>query len=276
VNDLMAVLADLAAESAQLDDLVADLSADQWQTVTTPEGWTIAHQIGHLHWTDLVSVSAMADGPAFASALATSAKNPTGFVDDAASAAALIDPADLLQVWRVGRTELAKSLSAVPAGQKISWFGPPMSPMSMATARLMETWAHGQDVAESLGVDLPKSDRVRHVCHLGVRTFSFAHAVRGETAPQVPIRVELVAPSGQLWTWGPAEAVERVTGSGWDFALLATRRRHRDDVQVVATGEHADHWLDIVQTFAGSPGNDPLPLARRRPERPKPSTQESA
>ncbi len=276
MNDLTAVLADLAAESAQLDDLVADLSADQWQTVTTPEGWTIAHQIGHLHWTDLVSVSAIVEGSAFASALAAAAANPNGFVDDAANQAALLERSKLLRAWRSRRADLAGALTSVQPGQKIRWFGPPMSPMSMATARLMETWAHGQDVAESLGVEVRRTDRVRHVCHLGVRTFAFAHAIRGETVPQAPIRVELVSPSGQLWTWGPAEAADRVAGSGWDFALLATRRRHRDDVQVVATGEHADHWLDIVQTFAGAPGNDPLPLAQRRPERPKLSTQESS
>jgi uncharacterized protein (TIGR03084 family) len=138
-----------------------------------------------------------------------------------------------------------------------------MSPVSMATARMMETWAHAFDVADAIGVRVAPSDRVKHVCHLGVRTRGFAYLVRGESDPGVEIRVELTAPSGDVWAWGPEDATERVRGSAWDFALLATRRRARVDVHVQAEGAHADHWLDIVQAFAGAPGADPLPLAQR-------------
>ena len=133
----------------------------------------------------------------------------------------------------------------------------------MATARLMETWAHSFDVFDALGLEKPQSDRVRHICHLGIRTFGYAHLVRGEAIPEVEVRVELTSPSGELWTWGPETAEQRVTGSAWDFALLATRRRHRNDVDLQAVGAAAEHWLDIAQTFAGSPGNDPVPLTER-------------
>lgn len=260
---LDAVLDDLAAESVQLDGWVAGLTPDRWKVVTTPEGWTVAHQVAHLHWTDLTSTYAIADRPAFDALILEAMENPEGYVDAAADELALQPAETLLAVWREGRGELVDALRSVPDGEKIPWFGPPMSPVSMATARLMETWAHGHDVAEGLGIEVPRTDRAKHVCHIGVRTFAFTHVMRGEEAPDVPVRVELTAPSGDLWTWGPEDAEERVTGDGWDFALLATRRRHRSDVDVTAVGEHADHWLDIVQTFAGLPGNDPLPLADR-------------
>ncbi len=262
------VLTDLQAESEQLDAWVADLdpepgSGGGWTTITTPEGWTVGHQAAHLAWTDTASLTAIAGGEAFDALMQTAAADPTGFVDAEAARMAQLPPAELLALWRQGRTDLAEALRGVPDGEKIPWFGPPMSPTSMATARFMETWAHSHDVADALGIDVPRTDRVRHVCHLGVRTRGFAYLMRGLEAPDVPVRIELTSPEGEQWTWGPEDATDRVTGDGWDFALLATRRRHRDDADVRATGEHAEAWLDIVQAFAGLPGNDPKPMSDR-------------
>ena len=260
---LQGVLADLAAESQELEAAITDLEPEQWATVTTPEGWTIAHQIGHLHWTDRQSVLAIQDAEAFNAEMMTFIERAATIVDDEAAELAKVPPAELLELWRAGQAQLNEALAAVPAGEKVPWYGPPMSPISMATARLMETWAHSHDVLESLGIEKKPSDRVKHVCHLGIRTFGFAHMMRGEQIPEVEPRVELTSPSGELWVWGPEDSEQRVTGDAWDFALLATRRRHRGDVNVAAEGDVADHWLDIVQTFAGLPGNDPKPVAER-------------
>jgi uncharacterized protein (TIGR03084 family) len=257
------VLSDLTAESMQLDQWVAGLAEPAWATVTTPEGWTVTDQIAHLHWTDLASLTALNDPEAFAAMLREAASDPTGFVDAQSAETALIPPGDLLLEWREGRVELDAALRAVPEGEKVPWFGPPMSPTSMATARIMETWAHGHDIGEALGITIPQTDRAKHVCHIGVRARGYTYLVRDEPDPGVDVRVELTGPDGDRWTWGPADASERVTGSGYDFALLATRRRHLDDVDVTAEGEHAAHWLAIVQAFAGLPGADPVRLADR-------------
>jgi uncharacterized protein (TIGR03084 family) len=257
------VLSDLTAESVQLDQWVAGLAEPAWATVTTPEGWTVTDQIAHLHWTDTASLTALQEPEAFAEMLRAAATDPTGFVDAQSAETALIPPGDLLLAWREGRVELDAALREVPDGEKVPWFGPPMSAASMATARVMETWAHGHDVGEALGITIPRTSRARHVCHIGVRARGYAYLVHGESDPGVDIRVELTGPDGDLWTWGPADADERVTGSGHDFALLATRRRHLDDVDVAAHGEHAAHWLSIVQAFAGLPGADPVRLADR-------------
>ncbi|MFT4187816.1 MAG: TIGR03084 family metal-binding protein [Aeromicrobium sp.] len=263
MTDADAVLADLAAESDQLDGWVSDLDDDGWKVVTTPEGWTVAHQIAHLMWTDRASLAAIAAGEEWEALVATAQADPFGFVDSEAERLVEIAPESMLHHWRDSRQRLADALAGVPKGEKVAWFGPPMSATSMATARLMETWAHAHDVAEALGVEVPRTDRVRHVCHLGVRTRGFAYLMRGQEAPDAEIRVELTAPSGELWTWGPEDAENRVTGDAWGFALLGTRRRHRVDVDVRAEGEAADDWLNVVQTFAGLPGNDPLPLSER-------------
>ncbi|MCL3817022.1 TIGR03084 family metal-binding protein [Aeromicrobium wangtongii] len=263
MSTLDQVLSDLTAESLQLDQWVAGLTEAGWSTVTTPEGWTVTDQIAHLHWTDIASLSAIREPAAFGAMLTAAASDADGFIDAQTADVALIPPADLLLLWRDGRVELDAALREVPDGEKIPWFGPPMSPASMATARIMETWAHGHDVGEALGITILPSARTRHVCHIGVRARRYSYLVRGEQDPGVEIRVELTGPDGELWAWGPEDAAERVTGSGQDFALLATRRRHLDDVDVRAQGPHAQHWLTIVQAFAGQPGADPVRLADR-------------
>jgi uncharacterized protein (TIGR03084 family) len=134
-----------------------------------------------------------------------------------------------------------------------------MGARSFITARLMETWAHGQDVVDALGAHREPTDRLRHVAHIGVGARPFSYVTNGRQPNEAPIRVELVAPSGAEWTWGPEDAADRVTGPALDFCLLVTQRRHRADVDVVADGPNADEWLDIAQSFAGPPGTGRRP-----------------
>jgi uncharacterized protein (TIGR03084 family) len=260
VPDLEELLADLSAESDALERMVIDLPPDAWRTPTPAEGWTVAHQIGHLAWTDEVAGLAAQDPGAFADLLKRAVAEPHA-IDDAASEAAAVEPPELLQRWQRARTTLADALQAVPAGTRLPWFGPPMSPASMATARLMETWAHGQDVADALGLPHEAGARLRHVAYLGVRTRDFAYALNGRTPPAEPFRVELTAPGGDPWSWGPDDATQVVRGPAADFCLLVTQRRHRDDLALEAFGAAADAWLDIAQAFAGPPGGGRAPLS---------------
>lgn len=253
--DPAALLADLAAESADLDTHVSTMDADRWGVETPAPGWTIAHQIGHLAWTDRMALLAATDPAAFQSQLAAAMANPDGYTERAAEDGARQRPADLLRQWRDGRAELAQALAAVPAGQKLPWFGPPMGAASMVTARLMETWAHGQDVVDTLGVTRTPTARLRHVTHIGVRTVGFAFLVNDKPAPTAEFRVELTAPDGTAWIWGPAESTERISGPALDFCLLVTQRRNPADLAIRAEGEQARAWLPIAQAFAGPPGS---------------------
>ncbi|MBU8807333.1 TIGR03084 family protein [Mycolicibacterium goodii] len=248
------IVADLRAESDFLDALVADLPEPAWATATPAVGWTIAHQIAHLLWTDRMALLAITDEAGFADAVAQAATNPMGFVDDGAAELAATPVPRLLADWRATRNRLHDALPAVADGRKLPWFGPPMSAASMATARLMETWAHGLDVADALGTVRPATDRLRSIAHLGVRTRDFAFTLHGLTPPAEPFRVELLSPSGDLWVWGPEQAAQRVTGAAEDFCLLVTQRRARTTLAVRATGADAETWLTIAQAFAGPPG----------------------
>lgn len=254
-----AVLADLAGEGAWLDAVVAGLDDPAWARPTPAPGWTIAHQVAHLAWTDEQALAAVTDPAAFA-ALVPRMLAGQVTVDGAAAEGAALPPPELLARWRAGRAGLAAALAAAPAGTRVAWFGPPMSVASMATARLMETWAHGQDVAEALGAAHPATSRLRHVADLAVRTRDFAFATHGAAPPAQPFAVRLTAPDGALWSWGPDEAAQRVEGTALDLCLLATQRRHRRDTGLVATGPDADRWLDIAQAFAGPPGAGRQPL----------------
>jgi uncharacterized protein (TIGR03084 family) len=259
VVDLAEILIDLRDESDDLDRTVADLPDDGWRRETPAAGWTVAHQIAHLAWTDRVAARSVTDPGGFTEAAAAALADPAGFVDRAAEDG-LAEPAELLRRWRDGRAELAGALAAAPAGARLLWFGVKMTAASMATARLMETWAHGEDVCAALRRLRLPTRRLRHVAWLGVRTLGYGFMVHGRPEPPAPVYVELHAPDGGTWAFGPPDAADRVTGPALDFCLLVTQRRHRGDLALQATGPVADEWLDVAQAFAGPPG------AGREPE----------
>lgn len=248
------MVADLRAESDDLDALVAPLPSEGWADPTPAPGWTIAHQIGHLLWTDRVALTAVTDEAGFAQVLAAAQTDPTGFVDAGAEELAAVAPAELLADWRATRARLHEALLAVPDGRKLPWFGPPMSAASMATARLMETWAHGLDVADALGVKRRATERLRSIAHIGVRTRDYAFVINNLAPPTDPFLVELRGPGGDTWSWGPPDAAQRVTGSAEDFCFLVTQRRPLGALDITANGPDAQRWLEVAQAFAGPPG----------------------
>ena len=254
------VLADLVAESDALEAAVAPLDKAGWRTPVPAESWDIATTIAHLAWTDECAVVAGTDKAAWDELVLQAIADPQGFVDEQAYAGAVAPAAEILSRWQASRSELVGMLRAFPEGEKMPWYGPPMSPTSMATARFMETWAHALDVYDALGAtgSIPgrpeATDRIRHVAHLGVRTRDFAFGVHGLQPPAEEFRIALTAPSGARWAWGPEDANQSVTGSAYDFCLRVTQRGHRDDLDLVASGPDADRWLDIAQAFAGPSG----------------------
>ncbi|MBS7547311.1 TIGR03084 family metal-binding protein [Dietzia massiliensis] len=248
----------LAALNTRLDELVECAGADGWNTDTPAAGWDIGMQIAHLAWTDEVSVTAIRDPDAFRSVVEKAEADPTGFVDVGAAEIAATGRDEVLARWRLARGELADALEAADPGEKIPWFGPPMRPRSMTTARIMETWAHGVDVADALGVPVDSDPAfvgaLPHVARLGWKTRAFAYMMNGLEAPASEVYVELTRADGTVVEFGPADAEQRVTGPILDFCLLVTQRVHREDTALEAVGADAEEWLRIAQAFAGLPG----------------------
>lgn len=251
------LLADLTAEGDRLRAVVADLDEAAWATDTPAAGWSVATQVAHLAWTDETAVAAARahlDQAAWDAIVLAAMADPTGFVDTGAHELATLSASDLLTRWDDARAALPAALREFPEGQKMPWFGPPMAPSSMVTARFMETWAHSLDVHDALGLEAEQTDRIKHVAHIGVRTRGYSFVNNEHEVPEAEVRVELTAPSGEVWTWGPDDAPESVTGSALDFCELVTQRVNRADTDLVATGAGADAWLDIAQCFAGPSG----------------------
>ena len=251
--DMAALAADLAAETAVTRALVAGLDQDGWRAPTPAVGWDIADQIGHLAYFDEATVRSAVSPDEFRAELAAA---QAGSIDADTIAARYRDRpgAELLAWFDTARAGLIETFAKLDPRQRLPWFGPPMSAASSLTARLMETWAHTQDIADALGVTREPTGRLRHVAHIGVGARAYSYAARGQTPPEDPIRVELTAPDGTLWTWGPDGAADRVTGTAPDFCLLVTQRRHRDDLALVIEGPAAQEWMAIAQAFAGPPG----------------------
>jgi uncharacterized protein (TIGR03084 family) len=259
------VLDDLLAEQQALDDVVAELTWDQWQLPTPSEGWTVADQIGHLTYFDRNAALAITDPDAFHDAM-TSLLSSGGAGAPSADEITLgpyrsMSSRELLAAWRAGRAELAAAGATLAEDTRVAWYGPSMGAKSFLTARLMEAWAHGQAVVDAVGATRRPTDRLRHVAQLGFITRGWTYANRGLDVPSTPVRVELTLPSGEPLRFGPDPTEEptadSITGPAEDFCLVTTQRRHVDDTALVITGPTARDWMERAQLFAGPPTDGP-------------------
>ncbi|MGV9214430.1 TIGR03084 family metal-binding protein [Micromonospora sp. RB23] len=253
------VIAALAADGDEIDQLVADLSDEQWQLATPAVGWTITHQMAHLTATFHLAGLAAANPDGF-TAMAGGLGPDFNANVVAAMAPHLHDtPAELLVKWRRQRAETEHALAAVPAGQLVPWLVRPLPAPVLAAAGMMELFGHGQDIADTLGVRRTRTDRLRHLVEFAVRTWDFGYHARKLTPPDTTFHFDIVAPSGTRWQFGPPDAPNSVRGPAEDLCLLVTRRRHRDDLGLRAIGPEADRWLDLAQAYRGPAGTGRTP-----------------
>jgi uncharacterized protein (TIGR03084 family) len=257
--DLTALIADLAAETVALRAMTDPLDDAGWRRDTPAAGWTIADQVGHLAHFDDVAVLSAIDPDTFRAAAARAGADGGIDPDRIAESYRHLGPAEVRAWFDRARPGLIEVFTRLDPAMRVPWFGPDMGVASALTARLMETWAHGQDIADALGVTREPTDRLAHVAHLGVGARAYSFVANGRPAPVVPVRIDLVLPSGRAWSAGPPDAANRVSGSAWDFCLVITQRRHRDDTDLVVAGPAAEEWIAIGQAFAGKPGTGRKP-----------------
>jgi uncharacterized protein (TIGR03084 family) len=245
---------DLRAEGDLLVALLAPLDEAAWDTPTPAEGWLVRDQVSHLAWNDEAARLAMTDPERFAAQRPATPEGIQAMVDAVIADHHHRTGPDLLAWYEAARTALLATAVELDPGVRIPWYGPPMSVASKITARFMETWAHGLDVADALGVDRAPTDRIRHVVFLGLRALPNSFVANGLPVPDRAVRLEVTAPSGQTWRMGPDDAPDVVRGSALDLALVVTQRRNLADTDLVASGPAASAWLPIAQAFAGPPG----------------------
>jgi uncharacterized protein (TIGR03084 family) len=262
--------ADFRAESDALYDVLAPLSDADFARTTQFKGWTINDVVSHLHAWNWAADLSLRDPEAFATfrtrLLAEIGKGrrlrevEAEWLDGSTNHT-------LLDTWRTFYTAMTERFAAADPKRRVGWAGPDMSVRSSISARLMETWAHGQEVYDLLGVDGPVTDRIHAIAVLGVKTFGWAYAVRGREVPAIAPCVRLTAPSGATWEWNAEETANRVEGDAVDFCKVVTQTRNVADTALRVTGPIAQEWMTIVQCFAGPPEEPPAPgtrFARRR------------
>ncbi len=259
--DLATVIRDLHDEQDALDTIVRELDSPGWDTPTSSPRWSVTDQIGHLAYFDRTAALAIRDAAAFeahAAELGSRFAAPPEQLDELTLGPfRALDAEGRLEEWRSAREELADASTGLAEDSRVIWYGPSMGSKSFLTARLMECWAHGQDVLDAVGGDRPATDRLAHIVRLGVNTRSWTYLNRREEAPEAPVAVVLTAPSGAVWTHGDPEAADRVEGSAEDFCLVVTQRRHVDATGLRTTGSAARDWMEKAQAFAGPATDGP-------------------
>ena len=256
---------DLRDEGAELYEFLATLSPAQWTEPTPFKAWTPEDVLVHLlvgDWFNVVSLTAPArfeELLARRAAARAAGKITSGaeYLDEPIARAG-----ELLQQWHTGLNNLCDLFASSDPKARIKWVGPDMSVRSSATARLMETWAHGHDVYDMRRQARRATARLRHIVVLGVKTFAWTFINRQLEPPGEPPLVQLRAPSGELWSWNAVDAQSKISGPALDFCQVVTQVRHIDDVSLSVEGEAATRWMAIAQCFAGPPEDPPAPGSR--------------
>ena len=252
---------DLAAEHRALDAVLERVTDTQWDLPTHAPGWLVRDQVAHLAHFDEKATLAIVDADAFRAdvAAARAGGGRDGYEARYLARGRALTPPTLVAWWKAAAERLVAAGRAVDARARLPWYGPDMSALSFMTARLMETWSHGLDVVDVVGLARPDTDRLRHVVLLGIRTRSFSYANRGLPADETPIYLELTSPSGATWRYGEPTADNRITGSAGDFCRVVTQRRHPADTGLRVAGLSAEEWMRLAQAFAGPPGQGRRP-----------------
>lgn len=255
---------DFLEESRDLYERVGSLTDEQLQWVTGFKGWTIETVIRHLHFWNRMALWALTDEERFNTALAPVMKvMASGGTLPTVELEALPEQGqELVAAWRELFEILAQAYQQADPSQRCAWAGPSMSARSCITARQMETWAHGQEVYDVLGLERRNTDRIRNIVILGVNTYAWTFNVRGETPPESMPTLTLTAPSGETWQYGDGNAAGSIVGLAEEFAQVVTQTRNIADTQLQCEGDAAVAWMSKAQCFAGGPNEPPAPGSR--------------
>lgn len=244
---------DLEAETAALTTVVGELTEEQWRAPTVAEGWDSHETVLHLGSADWFAHLTLTEPASFAEANGRLSEGEASLNELVGSSVQAMSGRDLWRWFLDGRTAMIAAMRKLDPKDRIAWIGPEIGARSMATGRLMETWTHAHDLADTFGVEYPKTDRLRNIAHLGVVTREFSYINRGLTPPSEPVRVELTSPSGERWDWGPDDAANRVTASAYEFCKVLTRRQPLAESAVEAEGPLATEWMEIAQPWIEPP-----------------------
>lgn len=254
-DGLRTLVDDLSAEADALDGLLAGLTPERWLTASPADGWDVRDSVSHI-----------AIGNELALECVTQHRVPKLMQDGleailegevAAKAFELrmlgrgrqMSAADVHTWWRTGNRALCDALLDADPVARLPWGPNRMSPASFTTARVMETWAHGLDCFDAVGVEPMYTDRLRHVADLSVRALPYAFMINGLEAPGA-VRLELEAPSGGTWSVGPSDAPTVIRAVASDWCRVAVHRNRGDErSRLRGEGPDAHDVIKYVQAY---------------------------
>lgn len=249
------IRADHAGEVSALDALLRGLADDDWLRPTPAAGWDIRDSVAHLAVGDEMALECVVEDRVPAGmregmeAVAAGQHAAEAFETKLVRRGRDLSPAEVYRWWGETNAALRDALAGVDPSRRLPWGPNVMSPMSFITARLMETWAHGLDCFDAVDIPSTDTDRLRHVAHLGLRALPYAFMVAGLPAPG-PVRLELTAPAGEPWSFGPDDAPTTITGAASDWCRVAVRRDRRGERERLSgTGPDAATVIEHVRAY---------------------------
>ena len=254
---------DFRAESEALYQLLRPVDPADFDEPTQFKDWTINAVLQHLYMWNVNAGLQILDETQLMENMKGVMKHPGGMRGFEAEYFSGLSGKDLLEAWYADMNQTADVFADADPKARLKWAGPDMSARSSITARLMETWAHGQEVYDHLGVVRKNEDRIQNIVVLGVNTFSWTYKTRGESPPGDMPYLELTAPSGAIWTYGEPSDEERIDGLAEEFCQVVTQCRNIADTALKVTGEVATDWMSKAQCFAGAPETPPPPGTRK-------------
>lgn len=257
---------DFRAEADELHGLLRTLPDNDWDRPTLFKQWTVNDIVQHLHDGDLMAAASVAGADPFAALRAErQAMIDGGLTRVQATRKRMGDltGSRLRERWHATMVDLCEKLSAMPPDTRLKWAGPDMGVRMFTTARQMETWAHGQAIYDSMGASRTPADRLRNIAEIGVRTYGWTFANRGQPVPGPAPYVRLTGPSGAVWEWNDPTTDNKVDGDALPFCQVVTQTRNVADTNLIVVGEPARTWMAIAQCFAGPPEMPPAPGLRR-------------
>ena len=240
---------DLEAETVALGGIVEPLTEEQWRLPTVAEGWDTAETVFHLAASDQIAHLAVVDRAAFLTARDRMMAGEASLHGSVGHDPAEMTGAELWAWFLDQRGEMIEAFRGLQPKERLAWLGPDIGARSLATSRLLETWSHAHDLADTFGVAYPRTERLRHIAHIGFVTRDFSYVNRGLTPQNIPVRVELTGPNGELWTWGPDDAEQGVYADAYEFCKVITRRLDFGESDVRAEGPLAVEWMRIAQPW---------------------------
>lgn len=255
------VLDDFVLEAAAFRDLVRPLTDEQWELVTPAEPWRVRDQVAHLAFVFELAAAAASDEARFAAMTAPAAE--VGFDTAVNHALRLFNsgtPDEVLARFDTAVEHVVGALGAHSPDDVVPWLVRPLPAEVLTAAGMLELVAHGQDVADAVGVEVVRTDRVRHLVPFVHRTIPFGYLGRGMEVPARAFRFAVSLPSGEPVEVGDTDAPNLVCGQAADLVLLAARRRHPHDLVLHAMGPDAAGYLEVAQSYRGAAGPDRQPL----------------